>query len=148
MSQHVLLSYDDCFFCIPGITPKLRGAVSHSEGPMMKSLGPSTSLGPGTSFYSPAGSLLQQPTSVSQRQYDEGQIELMSTEMSVSALYMHDLRTRRLRGHPFENMDDIRARSLWQRHDSAQTTPTSGGATLMPEIEEQPQEEETTASHD
>jgi len=115
---------------------------------MMKSLGPSTSLGPGTSFYSPAGSLLQQPTSVSQRQYDEGQIELMSTEMSVSALYMHDLRTRRLRGHLFENMDDIRARSLWQRHDSAQTTPTSGGATLMPEIEEQPQEEETTASHD
>ncbi|WAQ93667.1 ATG9A-like protein [Mya arenaria] len=136
-----------------GIAPKLRGAVSQTEGPMM------SSMGPGTSFYSPSASLTQphpslgvqspsslnHPTSISQRHYDEGQIELMSTEMSFSALYMHDLRTRRNRGYPYENMDDIRTRSLWQRHDPAQATPSSGGTTPMPEIVEKPQEEDTGA---
>jgi hypothetical protein len=65
----------------------------------------------------------------------------MSTDMSFSALYMHDLRTRRARGY-YENLDDIRARSLWQRHDTPQATPSSGGTTPMPNIEEQPMEED------
>ncbi|XP_060575808.1 autophagy-related protein 9A-like [Ruditapes philippinarum] len=140
-----------------GITPKLRGAVSQSEGPLSGSGG-----GLGSSFHSPSVSMtgpptlqpisqphsliqppssLIQPTSTSQRHYDEGQIELMSTDMSFSALYMHDLRTRRARGY-YENLDDIRARSLWQRHDTPQATPSSGGTTPMPNIEEQPMEED------
>lgn len=82
-------------------------------------------------------SLQSQPTSVSTRTYDEGQLELLNNEMSFSALYMHDLRTRRLRGMSYESMEDIRARALWQRHDSAQATPSSGGATPMPNIQEE-----------
>ncbi|KAH3716327.1 autophagy-related protein 9A-like [Dreissena polymorpha] len=135
-----------------GITPRFRGAVSQTEGPL------SSSGGPLTSFYSPHGSLQQSaadpslihpptslllpPTSVSQRHYDEGQIELMSAEMSVSALFMHDIRTRRARGFPYENLDDIRARSLWQRHETSMATPSSGGTTPLPHIEEKPMEEE------
>ncbi|XP_045169855.2 autophagy-related protein 9A-like [Mercenaria mercenaria] len=141
-----------------GVTPKMRGAVSQSEGPLAGSGG-----GLGTSFHSPSSSMtgpptlqplsqphslihppssLLQPTSTSQRHYDEGQIELMSTDMSFSALYMHDLRTRRARGY-YENLDDIRARSLWQRHDTPQATPSSGGTTPMPNIEERPLEEDS-----
>lgn len=126
---------------------KLRGAVSQSEGPLIGSGGtlssfhsPSASMQQARSLQPPA--TLVQPTSVSQRQYDEGQIELLSTEMSFSALFMHDLRTRRARGFPYENLDDIRARSLWQRHDTPQATPSSGATTPMPNIEEKPLEED------
>lgn len=67
----------------------------------------------------------------------------MSADMSLSALFMHDLRTRRTRGFPYENLDDIRARSLWQRHEtSSQATPSSGATTPMPNIEERPIEED------
>lgn len=95
----------------------------------------------------PSGSMVQ-PTSVSQRQYDEGQIELMSAEMSISALFMHDLRTHRARGFRYENLDDIRARSLWQRHEMSQATPSSGATTPMPNIEEKPQEEDPSVRDD
>lgn len=135
------------------MAPKLRGAVSQTEGPLSGSGGTMTSFySPSTSMQHPrslqaTGSLIQ-PTSVSQRQYDEGQIELMSTEMSFSALFMHDLRTRRVRGFPYENLDDIRARSLWQRHDASQVTPSSGGTTPMPNIEEKPLEEDPSVKED
>lgn len=137
------------------VRSRLRGAVSHSEGPLSGSGG---SILPG--YLSPTGSMLQsgvhpptsllsQPTSMSQRHYDEGQIELMSTEMSFSALYMHDLRTRRTRGgRIYENLDDIHARSLWQRQETPQVTPSSGAATPMPNIEEQPHEEEEKEGND
>ena len=69
--------------------------------------------------------------------YDEGQLEMLNNEMSFSALYMHDLRTRRLRGMSYESMEDIRARALWQRPDSAQVTPSSGVAGPMPNIQEE-----------
>lgn len=154
-----------------GFTPKLRGAVSHSEGPLTGSGGALTSSlhSPGTSMVAPPtlqpfsqphslinppSSLLQpsssflQPTSTSQRQYDEGQIEFMSTEMSLSALFMHDIRTRKARGFNYENLDDIRARSLWQRQDTPQATPPSGGTTPMPNITEQPLEEESGKKDD
>lgn len=146
-------------YLFSGITPKLRGAVSQSEGPLTGSGGglstsfhsPSSSIvGPPTlqplsqphSLVQPPSSLLQ-PTSTSQRHYDEGQIELMSTDMSFSALFMHDLRTRRARRFTYENLDDIRARSLWQRSDTPQATPSSGGTTPMPNIEERPLEEDS-----
>ena len=147
-------------FCyISGIAPRFRGAVSQCEGPMSGSGGrlvtslhsssgsgqggPSTSLAPPTNILPPhslsihGGSLMSQPTSISTRTYDEGQLELLNNDMSFSALYMHDLRTRRLRSMSYESMEDIRARALWQRHDSAQATPSSGGATPMPHIEEE-----------
>lgn len=148
------------FGVFSGNAPKLRGAVSHSEGPLVGSGGPlgsiyhspNSSMAPPPSLQplsqphsisNPPSSL--QPTSISQRHYDEGQIELMSTDMSLSALFMHDLRTRRARGFMYENLDDIRARSLWQRHETPQATPSSGGTTPMPNIEEQPIEEDTSA---
>lgn len=142
-----------------GANPKLRGALSQCEGPMtgsghriMSSMyssggsgqgGPPTMLAPPTSILPPhslsihGASLQSQPTSVSTRTYDEGQLELLNNEMSFSALYMHDLRTRRARGMTYESMEDIRARALWQRHDSTQATPSSGGATPMPNIQEE-----------
>ena len=144
---------------VSGITPKFRGALSQCEGPMTGSGGrltaslqsssgsgqggPPTSLAPPTSLLPPhslsihGASLLAQPTSISTRTYDEGQLEMLNNEMSFSALYMHDLRTRRIRGMSYESMEDIRARALWQRHDSAQATPSSGGATPMPNIQEE-----------
>lgn len=144
---------------VSGANPKLRGALSQCEGPMtgsghriMSSMyssggsgqgGPPTMLAPPTSILPPhslsihGASLQSQPTSVSTRTYDEGQLELLNNEMSFSALYMHDLRTRRARGMTYESMEDIRARALWQRHDSTQATPSSGGATPMPNIQEE-----------
>lgn len=142
-----------------GTNPKLRGALSQCEGPLTGSggrimtstytSGGSAQGGPPTTLVPPptllplhslsiyGTSLQSQPTSVSTRTYDEGQLELLNNEMSFSALYMHDLRTRRLRGMSYESMEDIRARALWQRHDSAQATPSSGGATPMPNIQEE-----------
>ena len=134
---------------------KFRGAVSQCEGPMTGSGSRLISSGSGqeaqpTSFAPPptllplppnslsiqGTSLQSQPTSVSTRMYDEGQLEMLNNEMSFSALYMHDLRTRRLRAMSYESMEDIRARALWQRPDSAQVTP-SGVATPMPNIQEE-----------
>jgi hypothetical protein len=122
------------------------GSSFHSQS---SSIGGPPTLQPLSQLHSltnPAS--LVQPTSTSQRQYDEGQIELMSTDMSFSALFMHDLRTRRARGYNYENLDDIRARSLWQRHDTPQATPSSGGTTPMPDIAEQPTEEDDGSKAD
>ena len=144
-----------------GMAAKLRGAVSQTEGPLSGSGGtmtsmysPSTSMHQQTRSLQAPGSLVQpptslhHPTSVSQRQYDEGQIELMTTDMSFSALFMHDLRTRRTRSFPYENLDDIRARSLWQRHDTSMATPSSGATTPMPNIEEKPFDEDPNGKDD
>ena len=98
---------------------------------------PSLSVAQSQSGIQHPTSLINHPGSVSQTHYDEGQIEMLSAEMSISALYMHDLRTRRARGYGYETLDDIRARALWQRHDTPQVTPSSGGTPTMPNIEEE-----------
>ena len=74
---------------------------------------------------------------------DEGSLELMSQDMSVSALYLHDLQSRRQRGQGhlgYENLEDLRARNLWQRQDS--NNPRPGAAAGMYSIQEKKEEEE------
>lgn len=115
----------------------LKGAISNCEGPIVSSMNSSGSL---------QGSLSGFTSLNSRQQFDEGTIELLSHDMSFSALYMHDLRHRRLRG--YDNLDDIRARALWQHQDQSTHQPISlrqdspGSGIHMPDIQETPQEEE------
>ena len=50
------------------------------------------------------------------RQYDEETLEMLSNEMSFSALYMHELHRRRMLTPAFDNLnyEDLHARVLWQ----------------------------------
>ena len=119
--------------------PRLRGALSQAEGPlrpmtadMYSSLQSSTSL---------QGSLAP----LHQGHYDEGTLEMLSHDMSFSALYLHDRHFKKSRGLqiPFsysqnvENNEDLRAQAMWSRHDEAQTMEQR-----MPDIEETGTDEE------
>ncbi|XP_062598344.1 autophagy-related protein 9A-like [Saccostrea cucullata] len=124
-----------------GIQHKLRGAISTIEGPLEQSIngplaniqGSSSMINSGGGFYS-IGS--------SKPSVDEGSLELLSHDMSVSALYLHDLQSRKQRGQAqtggYENLEDIRARALWQRPESNQ----AAGHALMPNIQERMEEED------
>lgn len=100
----------------------VRGAVSHCEGPL--------SL---TAAIPQGSDTLQSSTmtlpSLQRVNVDEGTLELMSLDMSFSALYMHELRHRKSLGVSKDSPDE--GRFLWQRQDSN-----------MPGIQERPLEEE------
>jgi hypothetical protein len=78
-----------------GVQHRLRGGLSHIEGP----LGGSGS-GIFSSMQSSDGSInATGQNSISLRgNYDEGTIELMSHDMSYSAIYLHDMQFRKSRG--------------------------------------------------
>ena len=50
------------------------------------------------------------------RQYDTEALEMLSNEMSFSALYMHELHRRRILNPAFDNVnyEDLHARAMWQ----------------------------------
>lgn len=126
---------------VSGVHHRLRGAISTAEGPLERSIGGpvgtmqgSTSMiGSGLGGYHSIGS--------SKPSVDEGSLELLSHDMSVSALYLHDLQSRKQRGQGqmgYENIEEMRARNLWQRQDSNQGPVHAG----MPNIQEKREEEE------
>ncbi|XP_078320692.1 autophagy-related protein 9A-like isoform X2 [Crassostrea virginica] len=133
---------------VSGVHHRLRGAISTAEGPLERSvsgnLGTLTNMqasstasmvGSGVMGYHSLGS--NKPS------VDEGSLELMSQDMSVSALYLHDLQSRRQRGQGhlgYENLEDLRARNLWQRQDS--NNPPPGASAGMYNIQEKKEEEE------
>ncbi|KAK3105011.1 hypothetical protein FSP39_015123 [Pinctada imbricata] len=126
---------------VGGVHHRLRGGIAHAEGPIG---GASTGiLGSMQSSGSLHGSAFRNQTPFSARQVDEGTLELMSHDMSFSALYLHDLQQKRVKGQgqPYENLEDIRARAMWNRHDSNQATTavTPGGG--MPNIQEREETE-------
>eukprot|EP00105_Crassostrea_gigas_P015224 XP_011432146.2 PREDICTED: uncharacterized protein LOC105331580 [Crassostrea gigas] len=126
---------------VSGVHHRLRGAISTAEGPLERSIGGpvgtmqgSTSMiGSGLGGYHSIGS--------SKPSVDEGSPELLSHDMSVSALYLHDLQSRKQRGlgqMGYENIEEMRAKNLWQRQDSNQGPVHAG----MPNIQEKREEEE------
>jgi hypothetical protein len=130
---------------VTGIHHRLRGAISTAEGPLDRSVsGPFTNMQASTSMVNSEFGF--QSISSSKPSVDEGSLELMSHDMSVSALYLHDLQNRKGRGQGqtmgYENLEDIRARNLWQRQDSHQGT----GHGLMPNIQEKLEEGEGASS--
>ncbi len=48
------------------------------------------------------------------RKFDEETLELLSNEMSFSALYMHEIHRRRVMNQDFDNYEDMHARAIWQ----------------------------------
>ena len=108
------------------LTPMvIRGGMKNVEGPLggstnglLASLqlggaadsGDASEVFPSMSVTSPTSE--QTPTST--RFYDEEELELMSAEMSLSALYMHEVHRRRLRQTHYENVGEAQARALWQ----------------------------------
>ncbi|XP_067650606.1 autophagy-related protein 9A-like [Haliotis asinina] len=111
---------------------RLRGALTSIDGPLYTS-----SMG---SLQSSSDLLCSGLSTIaSSRFIDEGTRELMSADMSFSALYMHEMRNRRTRTS--ENLEDIRTRVQWQRQDS-HTPHNSPHTPSMPEIVERPVEEE------
>lgn len=107
---------------------RLRGGLSHCEGPIS---------GSGSGVYN---SMQSSGTMSSIRgNYDEGTLELMSNDMSYSAIYLHDMQHKKLHGtNQYESLEDAQARAMWQRQDSNQ--PMSA----MPNIQEKSSEEEST----
>ena len=59
-------------------------------------------------------------------QVDECTRELMSNEMNINALYMHELRWRRTNGD-YLSLDDY-ARAVWQSPDGSTVVSTTGSA--------------------
>ena len=120
-----------------GVQHRLRGGLSHIEGPVGGS-----GSGIFSSMQSSSGSINPATlTSVNLHgQFDEGTLEMMSHDMSYSAIYLHDMQYRKSRGlNQYESLDDIRARAMWQRQDSNQPT-----VSPMPNIQEKSSEEEST----
>lgn len=117
-----------------GVHNRLRGGISHHEGPISPNAGFFASMNTSGSFHGSTSGIY----SVGQRPYyDEGTLELLSHDMSFSALYLHEHQYRKSRGlSGYDNIDDIRARTLW-RQDSNQTT-----VSHMPNIQETPQEDD------
>ncbi|CAH1789825.1 unnamed protein product [Owenia fusiformis] len=113
--------------------PRLRGGVSKTEGPLQGSGGGMltsvndqvtvSQIPGGSSIYasaigSPTGGSPLVASNVNIK-HNEGALEMLSTEMSFSALYMHGLHNRRLHGGQYESLDDYHARRIWQRQDSS-----------------------------
>lgn len=114
----------------------VRGAVSHTEGPLGSSSGILGSLHTSGSLQ---GSLIgHSPSNI---HIDEGTIEMLSNDMSFSALYMHEMRHRRSRGVS-EQLEDLHARALWQQRPES-LPHISTVQPHMPGIQETPQEEES-----
>ena len=67
-------------------------------------------------------------SSVAGAGYNEGTLEFLSAEMSLSALYLHELHHKRMQG-PFY-FDDVQSRAIWNRTDGNQQS-------AMPSIQEE-----------
>ncbi|XP_074659348.1 autophagy-related protein 9A-like [Tubulanus polymorphus] len=118
----------------------LRGAISNTEGPIT-----GTDNGLVTSIHSnhhldlsPIGggqtpSLVGLTTScISPRQnYEEGTLELMSAEMSLSALYLHEIHHQRVVQSSYHEVEDQRARLLWQQHQQQHQQHQSAGPAVV-----------------
>ena len=127
------------------LTPMvIRGGMKNAEGPLGGSTnGLLSSLHQGSVSYTASGMFPSPSTSVHQseappggepRFYDEEVLEMMSAEMSFSALYLHELHRRRLR-QPYveiQSPDEAQARALWQTPESPGVRP----AAPMPNIQE------------
>ena len=70
------------------------------------------------SAVSAVGTIPQYSTTMDahRRKYDAEALEMLSAEMSFSALYIHDLHRRRLLNPAFDNLyyEDMHARAMWQ----------------------------------
>ncbi|XP_064647914.1 autophagy-related protein 9A-like [Lineus longissimus] len=113
--------------------PRLRGGVSKSEGPLTGSehglLSSLTSSGAmGSSGGGPPLTSMPSlgPLSISNvylhnaggQPVEEGIREMLSAEMNLSALYMHELHQRHRAGRPgYLDLDDMRAKAVWQYQD-------------------------------
>ncbi|KAK7110054.1 autophagy-related protein 9A-like [Littorina saxatilis] len=110
---------------------RLRGAVSQLEGPPVRAVS-SSLLGSVQSSMDSGGMLgdgASMQTSLSRhavRQVDECTRELMSNEMNINALYMHELRWRR--GNSAYLSTDDYARAVWQSPEGSTAGSTLGSA--------------------
>ncbi len=93
------------------------------------------------SAVSAMGALPQHGTSMDphRRQYDAEALEMLSNDMSFSALYMHELHRRRMLNPAYDYVDleDMHARAIWQspaprdnNEDPDPSTSAEGGASL------------------
>lgn len=95
-------------------------------------------------------SLLQRP------HVDEETLELLSTEMSFSALYMHEMHRKKVYNPYYENMEDIHARHIWQTESPQQpdnpgltpSSPVPSSSRLPTQQEEDEEEEEEDNDND
>ena len=125
---------------ITGTTNGLLASIQ-SGGMNLASLGvPPASLGPQPGTSSQASANITLPV-------NEETLEMLSKEMSFSALYMHELHYRRRQNPYFDNMDELRAQSLWQTvgsPDSASSlspvVPPTTTMSQMPNIQEDNEE--------
>ena len=133
------------------MTSTCRGGIRNTEGP----LGGSTN-GILASLQQPGTAGANMPSlqlSVSDqrhRNFDEEQLEMMSAEMSFSALYLHELHRRRMFQPLFDIVNDpvspdktteemTQCAGPWSSHGS-------GPSTSLPHIQESDEEEERDAS--
>lgn len=131
---------------------RLRGALSHVEGPALRPASSSMFSSLQSSADSVGGmgghSMHMSVSHQALRRVDECTRELMTNEMNLSALYMHELRWRRAHGE-YMSFDD-HARTVWQQQPSLITpvsSPPEGGISVatgppvsinpMPEITEE-----------
>lgn len=106
------------------LTPMvIRGGMKNVEGPLggstnglLASLQHGGAIDSSAAFEASPSMSVASPSSeqTSTRFYDEEELEMMSAEMSLSALYMHEVHRRRLRQAHYENTGDAQARALWQ----------------------------------
>jgi len=147
------------------LSPPIRGGVKNSEGPiarnpsgLLASVAEAVSQSSGS-----AGSASQQRSAASSsmtgsaqpnvlqspfanRGADEEMLELLSQEMSFSALYMHELHHRRLHNPYYDNYADMHARALWQ--SAGPSSHRLAEETVMPNIpESQNEEDELQEAH-
>ena len=92
-------------------------------------MGPQSMLMSHSAFRSSvmAGSSTNEPA----RAYDEETLEFLSSEMSFSALYLHELHRRRLLNplNPYFDDRDSRERQMWSTHGGNDGGGVSGGET-------------------
>jgi autophagy-related protein 9 len=117
----------------------LRGSVRNMEYPQ------SSNVLQSINFVGRSAGVLKSPSfDIHQHgMYDEGTLEMLSAEMSFSALYMHDIHNLlRTRGNCGNFSEDERARQLWQ------TRIIASPSIRMPNIQEGIEEEDNTRSRE
>lgn len=134
------------------MTSTCRGGIRNTEGPLGGSTnGILASLQqPGTIGATNMPSLQLSVADKRHRNFDEEQLEMMSAEMSFSALYLHELHRRRMFQPLFDIVNDPESPDKTMEEMTQGSGPWSshgsGPSTSLPHIQESEEEEEHDAS--
>ena len=131
------------------LTPMvIRGGMKNAEGPLGRSTngllvnlqqrgGATSSMScTASGAFSPTSTSVQSPEAPPTMEpmfYDEEVLESMSAEMSLSALYMHEVHRRRVRQPHYENPSEAQARALWQTPETIQEVLEEDAASPRPQ---------------